>query len=235
MSETVTVDPELAKGLLDQALDADAAAQPPAEAPPMVPWLNEDGSPRWGLKADGTPRRSKPGPGAPKRNGTEKPRTTAKLPSTPAPKADKLQPAGEARDYTAAFRDAGLTVWMALSSVPYTTGHAFLLHSQIPALATGLNQGAAKNPWLRKQADRLEAGEGYLWVIPLTVPLVSLAMGSWQLIRDSATRQQLGAQNDALFQEFVIEQARAAGMEIPDPQSAQEPQETTDSQTGSSA
>lgn len=228
---TVTVDPALAKGLLDETLDADAASQAgPDLAPPRVPWLNEDGSPRWGVKADGTPRRAKPGPGKPPRSAAEKPRTTAKLPSTPAQTPDKSQPAG-ARDYTGAFRDAGLTVWMALSSVPFTTGHAFLLHQQIPALATGLNAGAQKNPWLAKQAAKLEAGEGYLWLIPLTVPLVSLAMGSWQLVRDGETRRALGAQNDALFQSFVIEQARAAGMDIPE-ESAQEPQEDPNASAG---
>lgn len=237
MTETMTIDPELAKGLLDEALNADAGSHPSADPPPRVPWLNEDGSPRWGSKPDGTPRRSKPGPGAPKRSDAEKPRTTDKAPSTPSAAPGKSQPSApaEAKDYTTAFRDAGLTIWMGLSSIPWTTGHAYLLHSQIPALATGLNQGAQKNAWLQKQAGKLEAGEGYLWLIPLTVPLVSIAMGSWQLIRDGDLRRNLGAQNDQMFQAFIVEQARAAGMDIPEPETPQEPQEDPNASTGPSA
>jgi hypothetical protein len=230
---SVTVDPKLAAGLLDDALAADAAAGPAADAPPVVPWLNEDGTPKWGTKKDGTPRRAKPGPGAPKRNPAEQqPRTTDQASSTPGQDPGNLQPAPAAHDYTGAFRDAGLTIWMGLSAIPFTTGHAFLLHSQIPALATGLNAGAQKNPWLARQAAKLEAGEGYLWVIPLTVPLASLAMGSWQLIRDQDLRRELGGRNDQLFQAFVTEQAKAAGLNLDDPQGAQEPQEDPNASPG---
>lgn len=236
MTDTVTVDPELAKNLLDDTLDRDAASHPSAEAPPMVPWLNEDGTPRWGVKADGTPRRSKPGPGAPKRSDAEKPRTTDKPASTPAKEPPKSQPApaGPPKDYTEDIGGALTLVWMGLASVPFTRAHAAIVRGQTPAMVPAWNQAAQQNPTVRKYVEKLSGEGSWAWVIPVTIVTVPLAAGMWQVTRDRDLRQQLAAQTEKDFAEFITEQARAAGMKIPGPQSAQQPQEDPNASPGPS-
>lgn len=56
----VVVDPNALEEAFQDALATDAAAHQSAPAPPRQPWLNEDGTPKYGTKADGTPKR---GPG----------------------------------------------------------------------------------------------------------------------------------------------------------------------------
>jgi hypothetical protein len=185
--------------------------QPPelgAPEPPRVPWLNEDGSPKYGLKGDGSPRRSPAGPGRPRKDASEQPRTTeAPPPGTPATGP---------RDYTEDLQSAGTAIWVGLSSMPWTRAHARLWVSQVPGLAAGLNAGAQHNPAVRRRVEKI-AGEGsVLWVLPLATSVASLAAGSWQLLQNAQLRDQLAAANDQAFSAFVEQQARAMGLD-PDP------------------
>ncbi|HXC83863.1 MAG TPA: hypothetical protein VNV62_18600 [Trebonia sp.] len=222
MSETLTVDPELARGLLDDVLDRDAADGPGADPPPRVPWLNEDGSPRWGVKADGSPRRAKPGTGRPRLDDNDKPRTTGKPPPQPGTPGDtppNPQSSGGgsgAKDYS---EDIGATltmVWMGLASVPFTRAHAAIVRAQTPAMVPAWNTAAQQNATIRKYVQKLSGEGSWAWVIPVTITTTPLAAGMWQVTRDASLRAALAKQTEKDFAEFIAEQATAAGMDIPE-------------------
>jgi len=226
MTDTITLDPSLLNDAFGQALDADAAAHDAAPPPPRVPWLNEDGSARWGYKADGSPRKAKPGTGRPPRDDSERPRTSDKPPSgAPAGETPKGQSSTSAKDYSEDIGGALTMVWMGLASVPFTRAHAAIVRAQTPAMVPPWNVAAQQNPTIRKYVEKLSGEGSWAWVIPVTVVTTPLVAGMWQVTRDKNLRGQLAAQTEKDFAEFIVAQARAAGMDVP----TQEPEQETPS------
>jgi hypothetical protein len=213
----VTIDPAALDAAFNGALAADAERHESAAAPPRVPWLNEDGSARWGVKADGTPRRAKPGTGRPPADGTDKARTTDKPPGdTSAATAAKAGSDGAPRDYTEDIGAALTMVWMGAAAIPWTKAHAAIIRAQTPVMAPAWNQAAQQNATVRRYVQKLSGEGSWSWVLPVTVVTTPVLMGFWQVMRDRDLRASLAAQTDRDFQAFIIEQARAAGMTIPE-------------------
>lgn len=231
---TVTVDPSALTEAFNRALDADAAAHNEAPPPPRVPWLNEDGSARWGYKEDGSPRRSKPGTGRPPKDGTDKARTTDKPPpQTPAgggQSGPDSHAAGQPRDYSEDIGGALTMVWMGLASVPWTRGHAAIVRAQTPAMVPAWNTAAQQNATVRRYIEKLSGEGSWAWVIPVTIVTLPLAAGMWQVTRDRDLRAGLAAQTEKDFAAFIAEQARAAGMDIPETTSEPQSGFSTDAQ-----
>jgi hypothetical protein len=220
MPDTVTVDPQLAKGLLDDVLNNDAgtaaSSAPDAAPPPREPWLNEDGSPKYGLKEDGTPRKARPGTGRP-RKGDDAPRTADKLPAAAAAdgsRADTAEPAGGGRDYADDIGAALTMTWMGLATLPVTRAHAAVLRAQTPALVPVWNTAAQQNKTVRRYVEKLSGEGSWGWVIPVTLVTTQLGVSMLQVTRDQALRAQLAAQTEHDFGQFLAEQARAAGIEL---------------------
>jgi hypothetical protein len=209
----VTVDPSLCAGLLDDVLDADAAGHHSADPPPRVPWLNEDGSPRWGVKADGTPRKSNPGTGRPPRNADDKARATDKAPEPPK---DEHKPQGhaDAEDYTDDIGGALTMVWMGFAAVPWTKAHAAVIRMYTPQMAPAWNTAAQQNATIRRYVKKLSGEGSWSWVLPVTIVTTPLIAGFWQVTRDPDLRRQLTAQTEKDFAMFLQEQAKAAGMSM---------------------
>lgn len=211
---TVTVDPALAKDLLSDALDHDAAAaeEPAAEPPPRVSWLNEDGSPRYGLKADGTPRKSKPGTGRPRSD--DKPRTTPQLPPGSESPAREKSRGTPGRDYTDDIGAALSMAWMGMASIPFTRAHAAIVRAHTPALVPAWNTAAQHNATIRGYIEKMSGDGNLAWVIPVTVVTTPLVIGMWQVTRDPQLRAELAAQTEKEFRAFIREQAQAAGIDL---------------------
>lgn len=203
MTETVLVDPELARQALDGALSADAAAA--AEAPPRAPWLNEDGSPKYGLKADGTPRKSPAGPGRPRND--DKARTTDKAdePGGQAPPGGAQQPQAPAavRDYTTELQDTGMALWMVMSVVPGAGGYAAAWVDSVPDLAAAWNIGAQKNATVRGYVQKFSGEGNWTWVIPVTATSVSAAMSFLAVARNPELRRAAAAENKIQFEAYM--------------------------------
>jgi len=218
-TSTVTIDPSLLDDAFGRALDADAAAHDAAPPPPRVPWLNEDGTARWGHKADGAIRKAKPGTGRPPRDPDGRPRASDKPPpQSPAPPPTP-QTATSAKDYSEDIGGALTMAWMGLASIPVTRAHAAIVRAQTPAMIPAWNVAAQQNPKIRYYVEKLSGEGSWAWVIPVTVVTVPLVTGMWQVTRDRELRAQLAAQTERDFAAFIVEQARAAGMEIPTPES----------------
>jgi hypothetical protein len=227
VTETVTVDAALAKDLLSDALDADAAASagPAADPPPLASYLNEDGSPRWGLKADGTPRRAKPGSGRPPKD--DRARTTKELPPgvSPARQSSRGTPG---RDYSDDIGAALTMAWMGMASIPYTRGHAAIIRAHTPGMIPAWNTAAQQSPAIRSAIEKM-SGEGSLsWVIPVTIVTTPVVIGMWQVTRNAEMRAELAARTEQDFAAFIAEQARAAGIEP----EAEAPEEETPDGSG---
>jgi hypothetical protein len=223
VTETVTLDPSLLDEAFGRALDADAASHAAAPPPPRVPWLNEDGSARWGHKADGTVRKAKPGTGRPPANGDGKPRTSDQPPPGPPPPPPPAPSASTAHDYSEDIGGALTMVWMGLATIPYTRAHAAIVRAQTPAMVPAWNVAAQQNPTVRKYVEKLSGEGSWAWVIPVTVVTMPLLTGMWQVTRNRELRVQLAAQTEKDFAAFIVEQARAAGMEIPETATTTEP------------
>jgi hypothetical protein len=214
VTETVTVDPSLTAGLLDEVLDADAAGHPSADPPPRVPWLLEDGSPRWGTKADGTPRKSNPGTGRPpKANADDKARSTDRAPEPPK-EEPKAHSSASSEDYTDDIGGALTMIWMGLAATPWTKGHAAVVRLYTPQMAPAWNTAAQQNATVRKYVKKLSGEGSWGWVLPVTIVTTPLLTGFWQVTRDRDLRAQLAAQTEKDFATFLQEQARAAGMDV---------------------
>lgn len=209
---TVTVDPALAKDLLSDALDADAAAGPEAEPPPRASWLNEDGSPRWGVKADGTPRKARPGTGRPRND--DKPRTTRELPPGSESPAREQSRGTPGRDYTDEIGAALSMAWMGMASVPFTRAHAAVIRAHTPALIPAWNTAARHNAAIRGAIEKMSGDGNLAWVIPVVVVTTPVALGMWQVTRNGELRAELAAQTEQDFRAFITEQAQAAGIEL---------------------
>lgn len=227
--ETVTVDPEMARRALGDALAADAAASPSAPPPPRKE-RPPDATPEapWGFKADGTPRKGPPGPGRPRTipDGADKPRVTDQpLPSAPSGGPANLQPAAGA-DYSDQIGGALTMVWMGMAGVPWTRAHAAVLRNSTPSLVPAWNSAAQQNATVRRYVLKLSGEGSWAWVIPVTIATTPLVMAMWQVTRDPELRATLAAQTEKEFTAFITEQARAAGMDIPDQDAAPPAQES---------
>lgn len=217
MTETITVDPSLTAGLLDDVLDRDAASHPSADPPPRVPWLNDDGSPRWGTKADGSPRKSNPGTGRPPKNADDKARSTDKAPDPPQVPKPSSNP--DARDFTDDIGAALTMVWMGTAAIPWTKAHAAVIRLYTPNMAPAWNTAAQQNATVRKYVLKLSGEGSWSWVLPVTIVTTPLLTGFWQVTRDADLRRELAAQTEKDFATFLAEQAKAAGMTVPEPES----------------
>jgi hypothetical protein len=222
----VTVDPSLAAGLLDDVLDADAAGHPSADPPPRVPWLNEDGSPRWGVKADGTPRKSNPGTGRPPRNADDKARATDKAPEPPKDE-HKPHSSADAEDFSDDIGGALTMVWMGTAAIPWTKAHAAVIRMYTPNMVPAWNVAAQQNATVRKYVKKLSGEGSWSWVLPVTIVTTPLLAGFWQVTKDGALRAQLAAQTEKDFAAFLAEQAKAAGMAMPDTPSGSPAEESS--------
>lgn len=218
MTETVTVDPELAKQALGDVLDADAAKAMAAAPPPRRP-PPPDATPEapWGFKADGTARKGPAGPGRPKKDAAMASRTEKDEAGTPGGGPGNSQVAVP-RSYAQEVSDALTIGWMILATVPMTKAPAAVLHEGIPAMVPAWDKAAQANPAIRSVVLKLSGEGSWAWMIPVAITTVPVVMGMWQAAvdQDKELRARLVAKTDADLKEFVIGQARAAGMEIPD-------------------
>ncbi|HEX4661890.1 MAG TPA: hypothetical protein VH307_31225 [Streptosporangiaceae bacterium] len=237
----MTVDPALAKDLLSEVLDADAAKAdetPAAPPPPRSPWLLEDGTPRWGLKPDGTPRRARPGTGRPPKD--DKPRTAKELPPGNESPAREPTRGTTGRDYTDQIAGALSMTWMGMAAVPFTRAHAAVLHAHIPDMIPAWNTAAQQNATIRHAIEKLSGDGSWSWVIPVTVVTTPVVLGMWQVTRDGDLRTHLAAQTEKDFREFLTEQAAAAGIDLDEVQLGHDgwpvqEAEVTDAAAGSTA
>lgn len=201
MTADTLADPDL-ESAFQAALNGDAqghADQPPP--PKREPWLNEDGTAKWGYKADGTARRSAPGPGRP-RSKDDEPRTTDKPPPDP-PKPPAAGGTLPPVDYTSDLMDTGTAVWMGMSMLPQLGAYAALWNGQVPAMASSWNGAAQKSAAVRKYVSKLSGEGGWTWVIPVVASTAPLVGGAIALFRDPAIRAQLAKQNAIQFRIYM--------------------------------
>ena len=215
MAETaVVVDPGALEEAFQGALDTDAAAHQSAPAPPRQPWLNEDGSPKYGLKADGTPKKGPGGPGrGNRRTGDTAPRGDAPAASTPAPGAVNLQ-SGVAADYSDDIAGALFLAWMGLASTPWTRAQAAVVKNSTPQMVPAWNSAAQQNATIRAWVTKLSGEGSWAWIIPVTMTTTPLVLGIWESIRDKEARAALNAQTKIDWDEFLAETAKAHGLEL---------------------
>jgi hypothetical protein len=214
-AETVTVDAELARQALADVLDADAAAQPAAAPPPRrLPPPDATPEAPWGFKADGTPRKGPAGPGRPRKDADAKARTD----DTPDAPGKPQQPAAPAADvsYAEQVGDALTVGWMILGTIPFTKPQAAVLHNGMETLIPAWDQAARHNPTIRKYVLKLSGEGSWAWLIPVAITTMPVVMGMWQATIDQSIRPQLAKQTDADLTEFILGQAREAGLPIPD-------------------
>jgi hypothetical protein len=224
--QTLLVDPELARQALGDVLDADAAAAPAAPAPPARPRpADATEEAPWGFKADGTPRKGPPGPGRPRKDPDSKPRTAEEpAPAAPAAPGSAVALIDE-RSYEEEITSGITTVWMGLSAIPFTQAHAAVLNRNAGELIPALNKAAQQNDSVRKYVLKL-SGEGkWAWVLPVAMVTTPLAIGFFQVTVNKDLRAELKAENQVNFRAFLLDQARAAGMTIPDDPGQPQPQE----------
>jgi hypothetical protein len=216
---TVTVDPAALDAAFEGALDSDASTHTAAPPPPRTPWLNEDGSPKYGLKADGSPKKGAGGPGRGHKARPESaPRGSTKAPATaaPAPAAGKVAPAapGEPKDYTDDISGALFLGWMGLASTPWTKPQAAVVKNCTPQMVPAWNTAAQQNATVRTWVEKLSGEGSWAWLLPVTMTTAPLALGIWESIRDKAARAALTAQTEADWQEFLQATAEAHGLEL---------------------
>jgi hypothetical protein len=223
--ETVTVDPELARRALGDVLDADAAAQP-AAAPPPRRQPPPDATPEapWGFnKKTGKPNKGPAGPGRPPKDTAAAARTEE--PSTPAQTPVNSQPGtavAEQRSYAQEVSDALTIGWMMLASLPPTKPQAYVLHEGMGNLVPAWDQAARQNPTVRKYVLKISGEGSWAWVIPVAISTLPVVLGMWQALSlDKEQRAELTAATDAHLKEFVLEQAKAAGLQVPEEPAAE--------------
>jgi hypothetical protein len=193
VTDTVTVAPGLIPGPadLDAALAADAARTDP-EPPPRAPWLNEDGSARWGTKADGSPRKSRPGPGRGGKDGK------ARTETPPPPGTAGGGGSTPARSYREELEGASTVIWLGLAMTPPTRPYATLWASQSEGQVAAWDKAAQASPAVRGFVERYLAGGSHLaWIGPVALSTIPLAAGVGALLRNPELRAQLAAQAEA--------------------------------------
>lgn len=217
---TVTVDAGALDAAFEGALDSDAGSHPAAAPPPRTPWLNEDGSAKYGTKPDGSPKKGPGGPGRGNKARPESaPRGDAKAPAAAAraPAAGKAAAAsdpGEPKDYSDDISGALFLGWMGLASTPWTKPQAAVVKNATPAMVPAWNQAAQQNATVRMWVGKLSGEGSWAWVIPVTMTTAPLALGIWESIRDKAARAALTAQTENDWQEFLTATAEAHGLEL---------------------
>jgi hypothetical protein len=212
MSETVTVDSELARQALDDVLDADAAKQPAAAPPPRRVIEGATPDAPWGFKGDGTPRKGPPGPGRPRKDKAADPRTEP--PGTPGQEAGKSQ-AVEPVTYAQQVNDALMLGWIVMASVPPVRPQAAILHDGIPGMVPAWDKAAQQNTTVRKYVLKLSGEGSWAWIVPVVLTTLPVVLGMWQAtIAGPEIRKQLAGQTQIDLQAFLVEQAQAAGITI---------------------
>lgn len=203
-------DPDL-DSALDAALNQDATLHLDVPPPPKrEPWINEDGSARWGYKDNGEPRRAAPGPGrGGKKNPDDQPRAGdgATPPVPPSSPAGAAGPAGEEKDYTPDLIDTGLGVWMAISSigmlVPAAHAVGAVWNPMIPQMAGAANQAAQHNKKARQWVEKMSGEGGFTWVIPVTAAVAGVVLGVVGVLRDPVIRANAIEANQVMFSQYL--------------------------------
>jgi hypothetical protein len=221
MTAAVEVDPGLLGSAFDQALATDAArsaaAADTAAPPPREPWLNEDGTPRWGFKPDGvTPRRGPGGPGRPRKDAGSKPRgDTSPAPAgKPAAARVASSSTAEPRDYSEDIAGALLLTWMGLASTPWTKAHAAIVKNSTPSMIPAWNTAGQQNMTIRGWIEKLSGEGSWAWMIPVAMTTTPLAIGLWEVTRNPAIRAEARAQTESDWAEFTTATAREHGLEL---------------------
>lgn len=213
---TVTADEEL-KAAFDEALQQDAGA-PTAAAAPAMP---------------APPRKPEPGPDAappastrrgrkPKADSDDKPRVAAPA-ATAAPAA---------RDYSADLTDFGNQVWLGASmlrggkilGIPVPDGRPFaaVWKDSLPNGVAAWNRAAQQNATVRQYVGKLGGEGGISWVLGVALWAAGLVGAAQALAQAPAeVRAQVIEANDQKLGEYVAEQVKALGLEVPDEQEAQ--------------
>lgn len=212
---SIAVDPDLARQALGDALDADAAAQPAAEAPPRrQPPPDATPEAPWGFKADGTPRKGPPGPGRPRRSDPDsRPRTQPDTPDSPSsstPSSSSAAADAAPVDYTEDIGSALVLGWMCLSTIPFTHAHAAIVRRSMPELAPAWNTAAQQNATVRRYVRKLSGDGSWSWVIPVTVATTPLVLGLFQASINSELRAELKQENARNWEQFLRDQVQAA-------------------------
>lgn len=217
----VEVDPLALDAAFSAALTTEAAQAHAAEPPPLVAWLNPDGSAKYGYKADGTPKKGPGGPGRGKRGETTPRGDTGGQAAAGAPPASSAaaaavpQPSpGSTRDYTADIESASFMLWLATASTPWTKGHAAVLKNGSPMVVPALNTACQQNRTVRGWVEKLSGEGSVAWVIPLTMTTLPLAIGLWQVTTDRALRGRLAEQTEADWAEFLEATAAEHGLQL---------------------
>jgi hypothetical protein len=209
-ADTITVDPELARQALGQVLDEDAALQPDAAPPPKrTPIEGATPEAPWGFKADGTtPRKGPPGPGRPRNaDKADQARVDDKPPAGPAA-ATSAEPAGP-DTYAEDLHGALTTVWLGLSMIRWTRGHAAVVQQNTAPLATAWAIGARQNKQVRGWVVKLSGEGSWGWIIPVAAATAPVVIGLWEVTRNAQLRAELAAGNDKVFDQFLAEQMAA--------------------------
>jgi len=210
---TVTVDAGALDAAFEGALDHDASTHQSAPAPPRQPWLNEDGSPKYGVKADGTPKKGPGGPGRGNKARPESaPRGDAKTAQAAATAAAAAIP-GEPKDYSDDISGALFLGWMGAASTPWTKAQAAVIKNATPQMVPAWNTAAQQNATVRKWVEKLSGEGSWAWIIPVTMTTAPLAVGVWESIRDPKVRAALTQQTAEDWEDFLTATAEAHGLE----------------------
>ncbi|MHB1433819.1 MAG: hypothetical protein ACYCVZ_17115, partial [Streptosporangiaceae bacterium] len=135
----------------------------------------------------------------------DQPRTdAAAAPAAPAPAA--VIPAG---GYTEALSDAGVGVWMVLSSLPGMGSYAAVWGAQVEPMARAWDMAARKNAAVRRKVERLSGEGDWTWVIPVTISTMPVLVGAVALLRNPQARAELAAQNKTQFEAYMREMVAA--------------------------
>lgn len=213
---TVTVDPGDIDEAFQGALDADAGRRDDTPPPPKTPWLNEDGTPKYGFKADGvTPKKGPGGPGRPKTDDAGKAREGPPGASTPAGDPPKPQPAEGERDYSGDIEGIAFLAWMATASTPWTKAQAAIIKNATPMLVPSWNSAAQHNSTIRSWVEKFSGAGGLAWIPPVVASTTALSVGLWESMRNPQVRAGLAGQTAQDWQDFIAETARANGMTPP--------------------
>jgi hypothetical protein len=213
VADTVTVDQSALDDAFNAALQQDAQAYESAPPPPRTPWLNEDGSPKYGLKADGTPKK---GPGGPGRGKTKTAADQARgddKPSTPGQDAPKSQPVD--KDYSKDVEGTVFVAWMSLAVIPWTKPQAAIVKNATPMLVPAWSNAAQQNAMVRGWVEKFSGEGNYTCLIPLMATTGAVVAALWESVRDPSVRKLLRQQTEEDWAAFSAEMmaAQQAGPE----------------------
>jgi hypothetical protein len=181
---------EFNKAMHEQQVTA-ASDEPMAPAPPR-----KDPDAPHGRTVSGAPKKA-PG-GRPPRH--DKPRVS----KTPVTQDSKP------KDYTQTLAGTATAVWIAGSSVGPVKPYAALFKATSAGMVTAWNAAAQQNSQIRAVVDKLDSGEGGMWMLGVAVATVPFAMGCLELVKNPEARAMLAKQNDAEFEAWA--KANVPGM-----------------------